>query len=89
MYEIAAIRTERAADQTHEHITLVGYNSPHIEGEQILIPIARVPQRQALGEDFGLRVGDETVSITIGACDVCGHPVPKCAKGSLLDLPRK
>jgi hypothetical protein len=89
VYEIAAIRTEASADQSHEHVTLVGYNSPHIEGEQILIPIARIPQRQALGEEFGLRVGDEMVPLTTGTCDVCGQPILKTAKGSLLDLPRK
>lgn len=89
MYEIAAVRTERSDDQTHEHVVLVGYNSPHIEGEQILIPIARVPQRQALGEDFGLRVGDEMVPLTVGTCDICGHTIANTAKGSLLDLPRK
>ena len=90
MYEIAAIRTAASDDATHEHVELVGYNSRHIEGEQILIPIERVGQRLALGEEFWIVVDGEKVPVTPSKCETCGHePVLKAAKGSLLDLPRK
>lgn len=89
MYEIAAVRIERSADQSHEHVVLIGYNSPHIEGEQILIPIARVLQRQALGETFYLKVDGEMADISASSCDICGQATLAATKGSLLDLPRK
>lgn len=90
MYEIAAVRTQRSDDQTHEHVALVGYNSPHIEGEQIWIPVARILQRQALGDTFAIRIDDEMVDVAGASCEICGFgPILKPTKGSLLDLPRK
>lgn len=93
MYEIVAIRTVASDDQSHEHIALVGYRSPHMPDEAIMIPIPRVASRMALGEKFA--VGDDKAEVSAGKCTVCGHePYLKTAKDTkdhalLLDLPRK
>lgn len=93
MYEITTIRSE-PADQTHDHVVLVGYLSPHIE-EPIMIDADRIAMRIALGDTFGVRMGDELVPVIPGPCPVCGAPDQlRSAKDSkqiqsLLTLPRR
>lgn len=90
MYEIIAIRTEPSEDLSHEHIELVGYHSPHIDtGEAITIPPARVIQRIAFGEQFGVRSGDGVVEVKAGTCSVCGHGPYLEPQDALFALPRK
>jgi hypothetical protein len=75
LYEITAVRLKPADDGEHMHVDLVGYDSPHIPGEQILIPVERVIQRMALGEKFGVRTGngDEVAEVQPAKCPLCGH----------------
>lgn len=95
MYEIVAIRTHASDDRSHEHIALVGYRSPHMPDEAIMIAIPRVVSRIALGEAFGVTVGDDKAEVSAGTCASCGHePYLKTAKDTadralLLTLPRK
>ena len=42
-YEIKSVRLAPSDDDSHLHIELIGYASPHVEGEEIMIPIARFP----------------------------------------------
>lgn len=95
MYEIAAIRTVPSDDETHQHIELVGYMSPHIEGEPIFISIPRLLTKIAFGEKFAVRVGDDLAEISAGKCPTCGfEPYLKTSKDAagttlLLALPAK
>lgn len=95
MYEIESVRAEPSEDLSHEHVALVGYLSPHTPGEPITIPIARVLQKIALGETFGIVAGDQKAEVAAGKCPVCGlEPYLKTSADSgdrspLLDLPRK
>lgn len=73
MYELTTIRTIIQADG-HEHIELVGYLSPHIENEAITIAPERIAARIALGESFGVKIGDELVEVAGANCPVCGAP---------------
>lgn len=71
MYELTTIRTITLPDG-HDHIEVVGYLSPHIENEPITITPDRIAARIALGEAFGVRVGDELVEVMPATCPVCG-----------------
>ena len=90
MYELIAVRTDPSDDLTHEHIGVVGYHSAHIDtGEAITIPPARVIQRAALGETFGVKVGDALVEVKAGKCSVCGHEPSLEPQDAILALPRR
>ncbi len=95
MYEVSAVRLISAEDLTHQHIDVVGYDSPHLENEVIFIPIPRVIQRGMLGEKFGVKVGEELAEVQPGKCHVCGlEPYLKTTKDTaethyLIELPQK
>ncbi|MFA5889982.1 MAG: hypothetical protein WDA27_03350 [Actinomycetota bacterium] len=95
MLEIAAVRLVAADDQTHHHIDLVGYLSPHLPDEPIMIDIPRVAQRIALGEKFVAVVDGEQAEVSVGKCARCGHePYLRTTADTgenerLLDLPPK
>lgn len=95
MYEIESVRTEPSDDLSHEHVVLVGYLSPHTPGEPITIPVARVLQKMALGEEFAVAAGGERAKVSPGKCEICGlEPYLKTSadsggRSALLDLPRK
>lgn len=92
MYELTTIRTITLPDG-HEHLDVVGYLSSHID-EPITIAPDRIAPRIALGESFGVRVGDDLVEVVPAPCPVCGAPdqlkTKKDTKSSqlLLQLPR-
>ena len=88
MYEIVAIRLVSSDDGTHSHLELVGYASSHMPGEAIMIPPARVLQRQAMGEKFWVDVNGEKTDVTAGACSTCGFE-PQLKPDALLELPEK
>jgi hypothetical protein len=71
-YEIKAVRLEPADDDSHMHIELVGYLSPHLEAEEILIPISRAIQKMAFAEKFHVMVNGEPAEVKPGKCHVCG-----------------
>ena len=95
MYEIKAIRTTPSDDQSHAHVDLVGYYSPHLENELVMIAIPRLLQKMAFGEKFAVQAGDEHAEITESTCPVCGFaPQLKTSADTssdqkLLDLPEK
>lgn len=72
MYEIRTVRTE-ILGPGHEHIQLVGYVSGHIEQEPIKISPERVAGRIAMGDSFGITIGDETAEVKAAPCPVCGE----------------
>lgn len=94
MYEITTIRSI-PADTSHDHVELVGYLSPHIEGEPIMIDLERVAPRIALGDVFQVRVGEELLDLKVAPCPICDAPGQlSTAKDSkalqyLLALPRR
>lgn len=94
MWEIVAQRPALAADGLHMHVDLVGYLSPHIAREPIMLAVERVLQRMALGETFVVVKDGEPVPVKPGACEVCAfEPALKTEKdppkGNLiLDLPQ-
>jgi hypothetical protein len=71
VYEITTIRTVVLAEG-HEHIEFVGYLSPHIENEPITITPERIAGKMAMGETFGIRVGEDLVEVIPADCPVCG-----------------
>jgi hypothetical protein len=71
-YEIKAVRLESSDDDSHMHIELVGYLSPHLETEVILIPIPRAIQKMAFAEKFHVMVNGEPAEVKAGKCHVCG-----------------
>lgn len=93
-YEIIAVRTEMSDDLSHEHVELVGYASPHIVGEAIMIPVPRLIQRLAFGDKFFMSVNGEQAEITAAKCPTCGHEpglktsADKAGTQHLLALPR-
>ena len=40
-YEIKSVRLVPWVDDSHLHIELIGYSSPHVEGEEIMIDYGR------------------------------------------------
>ena len=94
MYELSRIRT-KVIGPDHEHIELVGYRSPHIDQEPIMITPERLATRIALGEAFGVRVGDDLAEVKPATCPICGESGHlKSAKDTkdfqhLLALPQK
>lgn len=74
MPEIVCVRTVLADDGAHEHVDLVGYMSPHIPGEPILIPPRRIQQKMAAElERFWIERDGEKIDVKAGKCQVCGH----------------
>lgn len=88
-YEIVAVRTEPSGDYRHRHIALVGYDSPHMPSEPIMIPPARVIERIAFGERFSVRAGDQQVDVTAGTCSLCGYEPYLEPQDAILTLPEK
>lgn len=95
MYEIKTVRLKASDDLTHMHVDLVGYESGHMPGEEILIPIARIIQRQALTDKFAVRDGDELREVQAAPCPICGFTpqlktsVDTAERRVLLDLPNE
>lgn len=84
MPEITAIRTE-AAEQgpEHEHVALVGYYTPHIPYEPLMIPPERIREKMLVLEKFWITVDGEKVDVVEGACPVCAAtPYLRTAKDS-------
>ena len=71
-YEIRSVRLTPWVDDSHLHIELIGYDSPHVEGEDIMISIPRVLQKMAFGEKFHVMVKGEPVEVQRGSCATCG-----------------
>jgi len=71
-YEIKSVRLTPSDDDSHLHIELIGYVSSHVEGEEIMIPIARALQKMAFGEKFHVMVNGEPVEVKAGKCATCG-----------------
>ena len=73
MPEVVARKMDLADDRTHEHIVLVGYNSPHLgAGEPITIDVTRVVSKTATGERFFIKTPDGEADVIAGRCPVCG-----------------
>jgi len=93
-YKITAVRTELSDDASHEHVDLVGYESPHTPGEPILVPISSIATKIAFGESYYVEVDGERADVQVAKCDLCGFdPHLKTSKDSgdrraLLELPR-
>ena len=71
-YEIKSVRLAPSDDDSHLHIDLIGYDSPHVEGEEIMIPIARALQKMAFSEKFHVMVNGEPAEVKQGKCQTCG-----------------
>lgn len=95
MYELVAVRTEPSDDLSHRHIELVGYYSPHLQNEAVMVDVPRIVQKIALGEKFCVTVGDDKAEVQPAACPVCGYqPQLKTTADTkddskILDLPEK
>lgn len=72
MLEIAAVRLVAAEDQTHYHVELIGYVSPHLPDEPIMIDVSRLLQRMALGEKFFVAANGEQAEVSESKCARCG-----------------
>lgn len=72
MYEITTVRTTVLAPG-HEHIDLVGFVSPHLEQEALMITPSRVASRMALGDTFAIKIGDEMIEVKPAPCPVCAE----------------
>lgn len=92
-YEITRVRTVWSDDGSHEHIDLVGYESAHMPGEPISVPIPRIATQIAFGETYYVTVDGERADVQVAKCSICGHePHLKTAKDTaerrpLLELP--
>ncbi|MGZ4211225.1 MAG: hypothetical protein ACXVQX_11600 [Actinomycetota bacterium] len=71
-YEITAVRLEPSDDDSHMHIELIGYQSPHVGGEEIMIPIPRALQKMAFTEKFHVMVDGQPAEVKAGKCATCG-----------------
>ena len=71
-YEIKSVRLVPWVDDSHLHIELIGYSSPHVEGEEIMIDIPRALQKMAFDEKFHVVVDGESVGVQRGTCATCG-----------------
>lgn len=70
--EVVAFRTAQA-DAEHDHVELIGYRSPHIEKEPIMLSVERTLQRISLGDRLFMRGKDgEEIDLAAGQCPVCG-----------------
>jgi hypothetical protein len=83
--EIVAIRTEPAElGPEHEHVALVGYYTPHIPYEPLMIPPERIKEKMLVLETFWIvDPSGEKVDVVPGSCPVCAHePYLRTAKDS-------
>lgn len=71
-WEVVSVRREQA-DADHDHISLIGYFSPHIEYEPIMLSVARTLERIEHGERFYIKDGDAEADLAAGKCSICGH----------------
>ena len=71
-YEIKSVRLTPSEDDSHVDIELIGYVSSHVEGEEIVIPVARALRMMAFGEKFHVMVNGEPVEVKAGKCATCG-----------------
>ena len=71
-YEITAVRLTPSDDESHLHIELIGYLSPHVENEDIMISIPRAIQKMAFTEKFHVTVDGEPSEVKQGKCATCG-----------------
>ena len=71
-YEIKSVRLAPSDDDSHLHIELIGYASPHVEGEEIMIDIQRALQKMAFAEKFHVMVNGESAEVKQGKCQMCG-----------------
>jgi len=94
-YEIKSVRLEPWVDDSHLHIELIGYASPHVEGEEIMIDIPRALQKMAFDEKFHVVVDGESVEVQRGKCATCGFepylvtPADKPDFNQIEELPQK
>lgn len=70
--KVVSARIEQA-DASHDHVELVGYHSPHLAAEPIMLSTERVLQLTALGERFFVVEGETEHDIVSGKCPDCGH----------------
>ena len=86
-YEIKSVRLAPSDDDSHLHIDLIGYDSPHVEGEEIMIPIARALQKMAFSEKFHVMVDGEPAEVKAGKCPTCGTVMFKILGGKASTTP--
>lgn len=72
-YEITAVRPAWSDDGSHQHVDLVGYESPHTPGEPIMVPISSIATKIAFGESYYVTVDGERAEVKVAKCSVCGH----------------
>ncbi|HEX9695028.1 MAG TPA: hypothetical protein VGB64_01790 [Actinomycetota bacterium] len=70
--KVVSSRVEQA-DADHDHVELVGYHSPHLAAEPIMLSPDRVLQLISLGERFFVQDGDAEHDLVDGTCPVCGR----------------
>jgi hypothetical protein len=82
--EIVAIRSEPAeTGPEHDHVALVGYFTPHIPHEPLMIAPDRLRTKTLVLEKFWMTHDGDKVDVTVGTCPVCGaEPYPRTAKDS-------
>jgi hypothetical protein len=94
-YEIKSVRLAPADDDSHLHIELIGYASPHVEGEEIMIPIPRALQKMAFSEKFHVVVDGQPAEVKPGKCATCGFepylvtPADRDEINQIEELPQK
>lgn len=71
-WPVVSVRREQA-EPDHDHVALIGYFSPHIEYEPIMLSVQRTLERIDWGERFYIKEGDQEIEIVSGKCSVCGH----------------
>jgi hypothetical protein len=72
-WEVVSVRLEQVSYPDHDHVSLIGYFSPHIEYEPIMLSVERTLQRMDDGERFYIKDGDAEADLKPGKCSVCGH----------------
>ena len=94
-YEIKSVRLIPWTDDSHLHIELIGYASPHVEGEEIMIDIPRALQKMSFDEKFHVTVEGAPVEVQRGKCATCGFepylvtPADKPDYNQIEELPQK
>lgn len=73
MPEIVARRVVASDDGTHAHIDLVGYHTPHIPYEPLMISVDRLIEKTAVMERFWVTRDGEEVEVKAGTCPTCGR----------------
>lgn len=70
--QIVGVRLEQK-DAEHDHVSLVGYHSPHIAAEPIMLSAERTIQRIGIGDKFVVKANGDETEVVAGACPVCGE----------------